>query len=180
MKTVNLISAVCENNGIGIKGTLPWKLKKEMQYFTKLTTYTEASDCQNAVVMGRKSWESIPPKYKPLSGRLNVVISTTQNNFTDGVLSYKSVSEAIETLQAGFPNIETIWVIGGYGVYKEGLDKKLFDKLYITTIRKQFECDAFFPQFNLDDYQMIEEPDIPTVIQEENGIQYEYKVYKKK
>lgn len=180
MKTVNLISAVCENNGIGIKGTLPWKLKKEMEYFTKLTTYTEASDCQNAVVMGRKSWESIPPKYKPLSGRLNVVISTTQNNFADGVLSYKSVSEAIETLQAGFPNIETIWVIGGYRIYKEGLDKKLFDKLYITTIRKQFECDAFFPQFNLDDYQMIEEPDIPTAIQEENGIQYEYKVYKKK
>lgn len=180
MKSVHLITAVCENNGIGINGTLPWKLKKEMQHFTNMTTKTKISGSQNAVVMGRKTWESIPPKYKPLADRLNVVISTTQDDFPDGILYYRGVSEAVDALQAGFPNIEAIWIIGGYGAYKEALDKKICDKLYITRIRKQFECDSFFPQFCEDDYQLVEEPDVSREMQEENGIQYEFKIYKKK
>ena len=74
-KKVSMIAAVCQGNGIGIKGNLPWRLKNEMAYFTRITSETKDGDKKNAVVMGRKSWDSIPPKYRPLPGRVNVVIS---------------------------------------------------------------------------------------------------------
>lgn len=74
-----MIAACCQNNGIGIKGNLPWKLKSEMAYFTRVTSETKDQNKQNAVIMGRKSWDSIPNKFKPLPGRINVVISQTMS-----------------------------------------------------------------------------------------------------
>jgi dihydrofolate reductase len=79
-----LIAAVTKRNGLGTKGTLPWKLPKEMAHFRKATSATgstsaasngSTSDLMNAVIMGRKTWESIPMKFRPLKGRINVVIS---------------------------------------------------------------------------------------------------------
>lgn len=76
-KRVSMIAAACQGNGIGFKGSLPWRLKNEMAYFTRITSETKDVGKKNAVIMGRKSWDSIPPKYRPLPGRVNVVISRT-------------------------------------------------------------------------------------------------------
>ena len=72
---VNLIVAACEGMGIGLNGTLPWRLKEEMKYFSKMTKSVSCSDKRNAVIMGRKTWLSIPEKFRPLPGRLNIVLS---------------------------------------------------------------------------------------------------------
>ena len=72
----NLIVAACGKSlGIGLNGELPWRLKSEMKYFAETTTKTKDIDKMNAVIMGRKTWESIPLKFRPLKNRFNVILS---------------------------------------------------------------------------------------------------------
>lgn len=73
--SIQLVVAVAKNLGIGKDGGLPWKLPGDMAYFKELTSRTKDSAKQNAVIMGRKTWESIPAKFRPLKGRINVVLS---------------------------------------------------------------------------------------------------------
>ncbi|KAH9628953.1 hypothetical protein HF086_016665 [Spodoptera exigua] len=72
---LNLIAAACENMGIGVNGALPWRLKKEMAYFTTMTTKVKDPSKVNAVIMGRRTWDCIPDKYRPLSDRVNIVLT---------------------------------------------------------------------------------------------------------
>ena len=72
----NLIVAACGKSlGIGLNGELPWKLQSEMKYFAETTSKTKDCDKMNAVIMGRKTWESIPLKFRPLKNRFNVILS---------------------------------------------------------------------------------------------------------
>ena len=72
----NLIVAACGNSfGIGYNGELPWRLRSEMKYFAQTTSKVTDPNKRNAVIMGRKTWESIPPKFKPLKNRFNIVLS---------------------------------------------------------------------------------------------------------
>ena len=93
----NLIVAACENMGIGVNGSLPWRLRKEMKYFATMTKRTENPEKRNAVIMGRKTWESIPQKFRPLAGRINVVL-TRQEGYQAGnndVIVCKSLQVSI-------------------------------------------------------------------------------------
>lgn len=78
-----MVAAMSLTNGIGKDGGLPWRLKGEMAYFRSVTSYVPEQDklrgARNAVMMGRKTWASIPPKFRPLGGRINIVISRTCN-----------------------------------------------------------------------------------------------------
>lgn len=73
--TFQIVVAATRKLGIGKGGTMPWKLPGDMAYFKELTSRTADPAKQNAVVMGRKTWESIPPKFRPLPGRVNVVLT---------------------------------------------------------------------------------------------------------
>ena len=82
MSRVTLIVAATANNGIGHAGKLPWRLPQEMQYFAKVTSGKDTiqdvggeKNKKNAVVMGRATWESIPHRFRPLAGRINIVVS---------------------------------------------------------------------------------------------------------
>jgi dihydrofolate reductase len=81
MCRVTLIVAATMNNGIGQGGKLPWRLPRELKYFARVTTGGDTRDDgdkenkKNAVVMGRVTWESIPPRFRPLAGRINIVVS---------------------------------------------------------------------------------------------------------
>lgn len=76
MKTFSLVVASTQKGGIGLNGNLPWKkIPGDMAFFRKVTSTTTDPTLQNAVIMGRKTWESIPSKFRPLPGRLNVILT---------------------------------------------------------------------------------------------------------
>lgn len=178
-KEFAVISAVCRSNGIGFKGDLPWRLKKEMAYFTRVTSTTRDINLKNAVIMGRKTWDSIPKKYRPLEGRVNVVLSKTLS-MTPNEADYlfPSLEEAVSSLST-VPTIDQLFVIGGSSIYEEALKSSLCSKIYLTRIDADFECDTFFPLFDNKKFQEVQEPSIPSDEQEEKGIRYKFHVYKR-
>ncbi|QDZ17835.1 bifunctional dihydrofolate reductase-thymidylate synthase [Chloropicon primus] len=164
-----IVVAATRQLGIGKKGNLPWKLSGDMLYFKRLTQETREAGKRNAVVMGRNTWESIPKKFRPLPGRLNVVLSrSAQNNenvnsfntsaqgLFDGekgssdVAVHGSLESALEMLASPDfrDSIETVFVIGGGQVYKEALESPLCEAVHLTEIDSDFECDTFFPSID--------------------------------
>lgn len=79
MRKFDLVVAATKKLGIGLNGTIPWRLKEDMNYFRKITTDTKDSSKKNVCIMGRKTYLSIPEKFRPLPNRFNIVISRNQN-----------------------------------------------------------------------------------------------------
>ncbi|KAM4051313.1 dihydrofolate reductase isoform 2-T2 [Anomaloglossus baeobatrachus] len=124
MKTVlNAIVAVCPpGQGIGRAGTLPWPLlRNEFKHFQRLTMTPAAEGKQNVVIMGRKTWFSIPEKNRPLKERINIVLSKELAEPPKGAhhLS-RSLDEALELLDTPElkDRVDLIWIIGGSSLYK--------------------------------------------------------------
>jgi len=205
---LTLIVAAMRNMGIGRAGTLPWTgLKQEMAYFARVTKRTstlagqDSSDTvspvtKNAVIMGRKTWHSIPGKFRPLKGRLNVVLSRSHKDGaetlggSDGPVNLKSIDSALETL-GGMNLVGRLFVIGGAEIYKTALGMKEAKRILLTRVLSEFECDTFFPLKLGDDAdgewkkRTKEELDkwvgenVPEGVQDENGVQYVFEMYEK-
>ncbi|KAK4742295.1 hypothetical protein SAY87_000296 [Trapa incisa] len=149
-RTFQVVVAATREMGIGMDGKLPWKLPADMKFFKELTSGTSEPGKKNAVVMGRKTWESIPSMYRPLTGRLNVVL-TRSGSFdiatAENVLICGSMSSALEML-ASSPyslSIEKVFVIGGGEIYREALNAPQCDAIHITEIDGNIKCDTFIP-----------------------------------
>jgi len=153
MKPLSVIVATTPKGVIGKDGALPWKLPEDMAYFKRVTLATSAAGRRNAVIMGRKTWESIPAKFRPLPDRLNVVLTKAaaeadfKSPYPEGVLVASSVAGAYEQLQK-LEDIEEVFVIGGQAAYQEAVTMEACKRLFITRIGKDMECDAFFPGFD--------------------------------
>ncbi|CAG8643270.1 5510_t:CDS:2 [Dentiscutata erythropus] len=194
-----LIAAVEENWGIGVNNELPWKIKKDMAYFERVTKKVLISDettdtspatscksIQNAVIMGRKTWESIPPKFRPLKDRLNVVLSKTLKPESDTYVINSSFDEAVANL-VDKPTISRIFIIGGGCVYKEAIESPLCEYILITKVYKNFNCDAFFPKIDENLYKLASHDelvnftgdDVPKGRQLDGDIEYEFLMYKR-
>lgn len=133
---LNLIYARAANGVIGINGTLPWHLPEDMAHFKRTTL-----GCP--VIMGRKTWDSLPPKFRPLPGRTNLVI-THQTAWHDaGAQVAHNISEAVKICGQLDPQPEHVWVIGGAQIYAESLP--LAHRLVVTELEANFEGDAFAP-----------------------------------
>ncbi|XP_011196935.2 dihydrofolate reductase [Zeugodacus cucurbitae] len=184
MLNFNLIVAVCENFGIGVKGELPWRLRSELKYFSSTTRRRLDPKKQNVAIMGRRTFFAIPEDKRPLFDRLNVVLSTTlkATDLPESVLLFPNLESAMQQLEQSElrEQIETVWIVGGSGVYKEALISPRCNRIYLTKILQQFECDTFFPEIPADFQEVKLDPEIPMGIQEEGGIQYEYKVLEKR
>jgi len=163
-----IIACTKDKGGIGLNGKLPWKLPKDMAHFKKITTETEDKNKINAVVMGRKTWESIPLKFRPLPQRLNVILSRTltKENIakniknTDDIIVASSLDIAFNTLswEPHSKRLEKIYVIGGSAVYTEALKYPLCQEIIVTEIEKDFKCDVHW-KADLEDYEEIETTD---------------------
>jgi dihydrofolate reductase len=153
---------MCHNNGIGLKGQLPWQISQDLKYFAKVTK----GDGLNAVIMGNKTWQSLPiPKNKPrgLPDRDNFVLSCRDqfdmlihNNHL--MKTFQSVAD-LETYLTKNAVYEEVWVIGGANIYKQFLDAGKIQKCYITYIDADFDCDTFFPDLDMTEWQEIERTD---------------------
>jgi len=171
-RTLTLIVAATKDLGIGRDGGLPWpQLKQEMGYFARVTKRPSPTQPKtiNAVVMGRKTWDSIPPKFRPLKGRLNVVISRSMKQETtasesDGPLIVSGIEEALEALDKrgeddskGIQTIGDVFIIGGSSVYDLAFSLPQTKRVLLTKIKKpDYTCDTFFP-LDLDSEQAKED-----------------------
>ena len=128
---IALIVAFANNQVIGNKGCIPWKIKGEQKRFKELTT-------GNVVIMGRRSYEEIG---RPLPNRTTIVVSGTKKFDAENCFTAKSLEEAIEL--AGDKNI---YISGGARLYEEALP--LVEKMYITEIDCDIKGDTYFPEFD--------------------------------
>ena len=134
---INILVAYCRNRGIGINNTLPWNLPKDLKRFKELTS-------GQSVIMGRKTWESLP--LKPLSKRQNIIVSNTMKKhmiFSDCSVQ-RNLKDAIGySKKCGN---KQIWIIGGSSLYKEAIDGNFVNNIFATEIECDYKCDVFFPE----------------------------------
>lgn len=143
MKKINLIYASNLNGVIGNKGTIPWNIPEDLQRFKQLTT-----GCH--VVMGRKTWESLPASVRPLPGRTNIVISARNEQElrqVKGIEVYNSVQEVVDQDRW---NTQTLWVIGGNSIYERFLPHA--DAVYKTLVEDKSDGDTLAPALDVSEW----------------------------
>ena len=138
-KKIIAILAVDEEFWIWKWNDIPWK--SDLKNFKEITTFTQDSDKQNALIMGRKTWESIPEKFRPFSGRKNFVVSSQIQN-SEIYEWFSSIENAIEKAQAD-EEVEKIFIIWWASIYNYSFQKNLVDEIYLTNIPGTHECDTF-------------------------------------
>lgn len=167
MKNISLIVAVSENMVIGKDNKLAWHLPEDMNYFSNMTK-------GHSIIMGRKNWESIPKKYRPLPERKNIVV-TRNNKFEDkGAITVNSIEKAVE--KARTFDDEEIFIIGGGEIYKLGF--AYVDKLYITEIYANIDGNTYFPKWNKENWKEISRISHPK--DKNHEFDFDYVIYKKK
>lgn len=140
-----IVVAADEAGGIGRNGSLPWHLPGDLAHFKRLTTGTPAPDRQNAVVMGRVTWESIPDRFRPLPGRRNVVLSGNPAlPLAAGVMRADGLAAALARLDDA-PGLGAVFVIGGGEVYRLAVAHPDLEAIHLTRVQGTFDCDTFFP-----------------------------------
>ncbi|GAB4837885.1 hypothetical protein Ancab_039831 [Ancistrocladus abbreviatus] len=149
-RTYQVVVAATREMGIGKDGKLPWRLPSDLKIFKDITLTASDPGKKNAVIMGRKTWESIPIKYRPLPGRLNCVLTrATRSDIgaTEDVITCGSMVSALELLAADPYRllIEKVFVIGGGQILREALNAPLCEAIHITEIETSVECDTFIP-----------------------------------
>lgn len=141
---LGVIWAQTSTGVIGKDGGMPWQLPEDMKHFARLTT-------GHPVIMGRKTWESFPEKYRPLPGRTNIVI-TRQEGWGDmpgaeGAITVKSLDDALLESQFAAGH-DMVWIIGGGNIFAQSMD--LADVAVVTTIDATTEGDTFAPELGYD------------------------------
>lgn len=170
MISFDIIVAMDEDNGIGKAGKLPWHLSGDLKHFKEITTARKNPAKQNAVVMGRKTWESLPDKFRPLPERINVVLTRAVGlHLPSGVFQSSSFGHALETLNRPDlqSKVESIFVIGGGQIFKEAMAHPQCRCVYLTKIFSKFDCDTFFPSIP-NDFQIMHK----TTVSSEGDIPY--------
>lgn len=137
---ISIIAAMDENHGIGFDNELPWRLSDDLTRFKKLTM-------GHHIIMGRITFETIG---KALPGRVNIIVTRNRNFQVPGCLVAHSPEDAIEMARNQGDN--EVFVIGGSRIFQDTIG--IADKLYVTTVHTEGNADIFFPEFNLDDWQV--------------------------
>lgn len=146
-KTFQVIVAQCASRGIGRDNNIPWHLPSDLKRFRKIT-----SECvegkQNVVIMGRRTYESLPANYRPLPNRVNIVLSRDESirsrlAIPPSVLIARSLDEVENVIQAANLSnaVDNLFVIGGEALYAEAIKSPLCAGILLTHIEAHFDCD---------------------------------------
>ena len=161
---LSLIAALAKNRAIGKDNQLLWHLPEDMRHFRETTR-------GKPVIMGRKTWESLPDAFRPLPGRKNIVVSRNPAYQASGASLAGSLDAAIK--QAG--EAAEIFIIGGAELYCQAMP--LADRLYLTELAQNFAGDAFFPEAPLNTWQEISRQ---TAQSTANGLEFSFVVYQRR
>ncbi|MEO7092626.1 MAG: dihydrofolate reductase [Polyangiales bacterium] len=152
--TFDVVVAADLDWGIGSANGLPWpKLSGDLAHFRRLTS-AAAEGKRNAIVMGRKTWESTEVKGRPLPKRLNVVISRSTLVVPDGVGAARSLDEALDATAA--PDIDTAFVVGGAQIFKEAFAHAALRFIYLTRVEGRFDCDTHIADLDALGFRAVE------------------------
>ena len=162
-KRISIIVAVAANWAIGKNNDLLWHISNDFKWFKKHTM-------GNPVVMGKKTWESLP--LRPLPKRLNIVISDNASDQFAGASAVGSIDSAIRAMDPKKEN----FIIGGGSIYTQFLPKA--DHLYLTQVHKEFEADIFFPEVDFNEWDEVFREEHPE--SEENKLGYTFLILKRK
>jgi len=160
---ISIIAAISENNIIGYKNLLPWKLPADLKRFKKVTM-------GHHIIMGQKTHESIG---KALSGRTNIVLTFDAEYKSRDCIIVNSIEESLRVASAG--GEKEVFIIGGASIYKQFIN--VADKLYITKIHKKFKGDVFFPEIDPDRWKI--ESYKKNNKDDKNLYRYDFIIYKK-
>lgn len=158
LRTYQVVVAATRDMGIGKDGKLPWKLPSDLKFFKEITMTTSDPEKKNAVIMGRKTWESIPPQFRPLPGRLNVILTRSGSSdiaTADNVIVCGSIPSALKLLAEPPYNvlIQKVFMIGGGQILGEAINAPECDAIHMTEIESHMDCDTFIPPVDLSVYQ---------------------------
>ena len=142
---VGLIWAQARGGVIGKDGVMPWHLPEDLAHFKRVTL-------NHPVIMGRKTWDSIPPRFRPLPGRSNIVVTRQTNLNQTGLEPAPNLREALQFCE----NSPQVWIIGGAQIYAQALP--LADELVVTEIDADIPGDAFAPAIGADWQEVAREP----------------------
>jgi dihydrofolate reductase len=143
---ISIIAAVSDDWGIGKDNKLIWNISEDLKRFKKLTS-------GSTVIMGKKTWESLPRR--PLPGRTNIVLTDVPDEIIDDSITAYSIEDALNKCKQG----EEIFVIGGGSVYRNFMP--IADRLYITHVHEKAPADVYFPEIDLNTWEIIEKEDFP-------------------
>lgn len=170
----DLVIACDAQGGMGKNNDLPWKIPGDVEHFRILTTQSTSADLKNAVIMGRRTWESLPAKFRPLPNRINVVLTRDRGyEVPEGVLVCSSLDEALAHLAQ--QKVDRVFVIGGAEVLRKAMHHQRCGLLYLTEIRQTFNCDVFLP-----DHKELFELLSESPARHENGVDYSINIYSRK
>ncbi|KAI8882057.1 dihydrofolate reductase [Backusella circina FSU 941] len=188
-----LVVAATEDLGIGLLSNLPWRIPKDMAFFKQVTTkIPSTTSTPNAVIMGRVTWESIPPKFRPLDNRFNIVVSRNPTYNLKQADTTQPNTILVDSLDKAFhaipPNTPRTFVIGGAQMYKMAIQHANCTHILLTRIRSKVECDTFFPDINGDHYRLASHEELEAYVGDEvvRGVQkhkeyeYEFTLYLRK
>lgn len=168
MDVVLIVAVANSNNGIGKDNDLLWRLPADMKFFREQTTGFP-------VVTGRKNYESIPEKFRPLPNRDNIIVTRQSIEFPNAFVT--------SSLEAGIAlakekNQDKIFIIGGGQIYKQCLAQGLVNKMLITWVDAEFEADTFFPEFNAEEW--VSKPVLQKMSDDKNKYPFSIIEYTKK
>lgn len=153
VKVSIIVASLLPEFGIGSKGRLPWRLKKDMKFFKEVTSKTADQNKKNVVIMGRRTYDSIPKRFRPLKGRLNIILSRDAEEYRQELKSElqthpdtlkieDSLERAIQQSKLS-PSVEEVFIIGGAQVYNSAISApgNIVDRIFLTEIRSSTKVD---------------------------------------
>lgn len=165
-----LIAALAKNRIIGNNNNIPWHITEDFQHFKDATL---GYPC----LMGRKTFESLPPNVKPLPKRENIILTSQTDYSPEGTTIFHNFDKAIEYCQN--KDSKKLFIIGGASIYKLGL--QIADILELTVIEKEFEGDTFFPEIDHSQWELIKKKDSQGInIKTGDPLKYSFLTYKRK
>jgi dihydrofolate reductase len=177
MRPLALVVALTENGGIGSRNKLPWhpvSLSADMFWFRKLTQSRFSVDedrirlipsTENIVLMGRKTWDSIPPRFRPLPGRTNVVMSRSKKTAdVEGIVFISSLEDLVCLCSSNAAS-STVFVAGGHDIYNLAIESGHAKFIFVTQVLSErlFDCDTLFPSI---DWRLYTRVDITREVSE--------------
>ena len=159
---IAIIVGRARNGVIGRDNRLPWRLRDDLQQFKRRTL-------GHPVIMGRKTWESLPDAFRPLPGRRNIVISRNSAYEAPGATLAGSLDEAVRLTQ----DDAEVFVIGGAEIYRQALP--LAQRLYLTEVAQDFAADVFFPEFGAREWREISR----SAMKNGAGLDFTFAVYQR-